>query len=130
MTHSIMLIDDDKDLRTLMGLILKRTGYLVAEASNPDDALAMLNNLVPDLFILDVMMPGMNGFDLCRILKANKATAKRPVILLSARADEASRREGLASGADLYLVKPTPAHELSLRVAQLLNVEVSQTVSM
>jgi DNA-binding response OmpR family regulator len=126
MTHSIMLVDDDKDLRTLMALILKREGYLVVEASNADEATALLTIGVPGLFVLDIMMPGMNGFELCRYLKAHRATAQRPVILFSARSDEASMFEGIASGADLYLVKPIPPHDLTRRVEQLLNVNVSQ----
>jgi DNA-binding response OmpR family regulator len=126
MPHSIMLVDDDRDLRTLMGLILKREDYAILEAGSGDSAIKMLTAHIPDLFILDIMMPGMNGYELCRHLKSNEATAHLPVILLSARSDETSMFEGLEAGADLYLVKPIPTNDLIVRIQQFLPVEIPQ----
>jgi two-component system, OmpR family, phosphate regulon response regulator PhoB len=130
MTHTIMLVDDDQDLRMLMGLILKREGYNVIEARDAQVALHKLETTVPDLFILDIMMPGMNGYDLCKHLKATEETAHLPVVLLSARGDEASMFEGLESGANLYLVKPLATEDLITRIQQFLTTDVAQDVSL
>jgi DNA-binding response OmpR family regulator len=122
MPHTILLVDDDEGLRALVGIMLKRAGYNVQQAESGDDAVAMLESGLPDLFIVDVMMPGMNGFELCRHLRATPETAQHPILLLSAKTDNDSMMEGLSSGANLYLHKPIESAELIARIEQFLNV--------
>src|SRR5687768_8332812 len=103
MPHSIMLVDDDQDLRTLMSLILTRAGYLVYQAADGEQALELVNTTIPDLFIVDVMMPGISGYELCQQLRANPQTADQPIFVLSARTDRESVEEGIQAGANRYL---------------------------
>lgn len=126
MPHSILLVDDDESLITLTGLILKRAGYTIYQAVDGVAALESLDEQIPDLFIVDVMMPRMDGFELCRQLRARPDTAQHPIILLSARTDQDSMFEGLSSGANLYLAKPLPAEELIARIQEFINRDVEQ----
>jgi DNA-binding response OmpR family regulator len=126
MTHSIMLVDDDRDLRFLLGVALKRAGYTVHEARDGEHALVKLETIVPDLFIIDVMMPGIDGFELCEQLRAKEETAQHPILLLSARTDTASMMRGLESGANLYLHKPIETDNLLERIGQFLTVDVQE----
>jgi DNA-binding response OmpR family regulator len=126
MPYTIMLVDDDESLIALTGLILKRAGYTIQQAYDGYQALEALADQMPDLFIVDVMMPGMDGFELCRQLRAKPETAQHPIILLSARTDQDSIFEGLSSGANLYLGKPIPPDELIARIKEFLNEEVDQ----
>jgi DNA-binding response OmpR family regulator len=106
MPHSIMLVDDDEDLRSLMSIILKKAGYEVYLAANGEEALELVNTTVPDIFIVDVMMPGISGYEVCAQLRASPKTAKSYIFILSARTDLESVNEGMQAGADRYLVKP------------------------
>jgi DNA-binding response OmpR family regulator len=126
MTHSVLLVDDDPSLRSLIDMMLTRVGYMTYQAEDGQQALEFIDMTMPDLFIVDVMMPGMTGFELCQHLRARKDTAQHPVILLSARTDEDSMSEGLQSGANLYLTKPIAAKELIARIQQLLGQEPPQ----
>jgi DNA-binding response OmpR family regulator len=120
MSYTILLVDDDNDLRSLMAVILKRAGYEVYQASDGPEALDLVNTMVPDLFIIDVMMPEMSGFEVCLHLRANPKTASRPLFLLSARADRTSREAGRDCGADRYLVKPIGTDELIANIEDAL----------
>jgi DNA-binding response OmpR family regulator len=126
MSHSIMLVDDDKDLRFLLGIALKRAGYTVHEARDGEHALVQLETIVPDLFIVDVMMPGIDGFELCQHLRAKVETAQHPILLLSARTDTTSMMKGLESGANLYLHKPIETDHLLERIGQFLGESVQE----
>jgi DNA-binding response OmpR family regulator len=97
----------------------------VPQAEGGNQALEMLDTAVPDLFVVDVMMPGMNGFELCRELRGRPDTAQHPILLLSARIDSKSMMEGLESGANLYLHKPIESAQLIARIEQFLNPEES-----
>jgi CheY-like chemotaxis protein len=120
MSHAILLVDDDRDLRTLMSLILKHAGYDIYQAANGHEALQITETTAIDLFIVDVMMPEMNGFELCVHLRANPNTENHPIFLLSARKDRDSINEGLASGASLYLTKPIETPDLIDHIKQYL----------
>lgn len=98
--------------RTLLRLMLVRAGFEVSEAEDGYVALEKIRTARPDLVVLDVMMPGIDGFAVCEVLRQNSETADLPVIMLSAKADLASINEGLRVGATKYLTKPLSPEEL------------------
>jgi PAS domain S-box-containing protein len=112
----ILLADDNSDMRKYMQMLLEADHYEVEAVSDGLAALRAARSLIPDLVLTDVMMPGMGGFELLHELRKDTATAAVPVIMLSARAGEESRIEGMDAGADDYLVKPFSARELLARV--------------
>jgi len=115
---SILLVEDNQELAGFIADCLA-SNYEVIYAANGEKGLEKATTLLPDLIISDVMMPLMNGFDLCFKLKSNTSTNHIPVILLTAKAGQDSRLEGFASGADEYIPKPFSVQELQLRVANL-----------
>lgn len=117
----ILLADDNADMRKYLTRLLGER-YRVHAVSNGEQALAALSELGPDLVLTDVMMPGIGGFEILKRLRENPSTRATPVILLSARAGEESRVEGLQAGADDYLVKPFTARELLARVGAHLTM--------
>jgi PAS domain S-box-containing protein len=117
----VLVADDNADMRQYLGRLLAGA-YEVAEAPDGQAALAAAREQPPDLVLADVMMPGLDGFGLLRALRADPGTGTVPVVLLSARAGEESRLEGLAAGADDYLVKPFSARELLARVGAHLEM--------
>lgn len=121
MQPSILVVDDEETARALLRIILARGGYRVLEAANGPDALALIDNQPPDLVILDVLMPLMDGFAVCRQLRDTPRTSQLPVILLSAIGDPQSVARGLASGATRYMTKPISAGTLLAAVEEDLN---------
>jgi DNA-binding response OmpR family regulator len=119
-TRTILVADDDPDIRRLVAFAMRRRGYEVIEAAAGDEALTLIWQHRPDLAILDVMMPGMTGLDVARVLASSSSTASIPVLLLSARGQVGEIAEGLASGAHDYVVKPFALPDLAARVAALL----------
>ena len=119
--QSILIVDDEPTARTLLRLILVRAGYHVVEAVDGYEALAKLKETAVNLVLLDVMMPGINGIDVCRKIRDNEKTAVIPVLLLSAKTDVHSIRRGLAAGADEYLTKPISAETLLNHLGGALN---------
>jgi two-component system phosphate regulon response regulator OmpR len=113
----LLVVDDDRRIRALLLRFLFAEGYRVSTAETALEARAKLNGLKFDLLILDVMMPGENGFDLARAIRAESAV---PILMLTARDEKESRIMGLEIGADDYLAKPFEPRELSLRVANIL----------
>jgi len=120
MNEQILIVDDEVTTLKLLGMALEREGYRISAAQDAPQALAHIDAEIPDLLILDVMMPGMSGLDLCQQLRARRETANLPIILLSAKGEVADRVAGLKAGADEYLVKPIDTVELTARVASLL----------
>ena len=118
--RTVLVVDDEKDIRELVGFHLAEDGYAVREAESGEDALAGLAAERPALVILDVMLPGADGLEVCRRLRADPATATIPVIMLTARATEIDRVLGLEIGADDYIVKPFSPRELVARVHAVL----------
>ena len=116
----IVVADDEPDVRELIACRLSRSGYEVVEATDGAEALRLALAEPPDLVVLDVMMPKLDGYELTRRLRADPATRRVPVILLTARAQEADVSQGFAAGADDYLRKPFNPDELVARVRAVL----------
>ncbi len=119
-TPRILVVEDEAALSLLLTYNLESEGYAVARAERGDDAEVMLAEMAPDLVILDWMLPGVSGFELCRRMRARDATRDLPVIMLTARGEESERVRGLSIGADVYVVKPFSVPELMARVRSLL----------
>jgi two-component system alkaline phosphatase synthesis response regulator PhoP len=113
----ILIVEDDADIAQLVRLYLDKAGHTTDIAVSGDDALARLRAQPPDLVVLDVMLPGVDGLTICRAIRANSATAAIPIIVVSARAGESDRVQGLELGADDYITKPFSPKELVARVA-------------
>lgn len=129
-TASILIVDDDEGLRQLLRLALKFAGMDVREAGDGVDALAQIRADPPDLILLDVMMPQMDGLTLCRTLRADPETEHLPVIMISGKTDPRSIRQGLDCGANEYINKPFEIKELTKRVKALLNSQSRQEAAL
>ncbi|WP_237477333.1 phosphate regulon transcriptional regulator PhoB [Lichenibacterium dinghuense] len=116
----ILVVEDEQALGTLLSYNLEAEGFSVERAERGDEAELRLGEAVPDLVILDWMLPGVSGLEICRRLRAREATRTLPVIMLTARGEEAERVRGLSVGADDYVVKPFSVPELMARVRSLL----------
>ena len=120
----ILIVDDEERNRKLLQVLLGADGYRTEHAANAEEALIVIARSMPDLILLDVMMPGMNGYQLAAILKADPITSNIPIIMLTAHVDRSARLLGLKAGAEEFLTKPFEAAELSLRVRNLLRLKV------
>jgi two-component system, OmpR family, phosphate regulon response regulator PhoB len=120
MAARVLIVEDEQPLVTLLTYNLEAAGYQVAVETRGDDAEVTLVDDPPDLLILDWMLPGVSGIELCRRLRQRAQTKALPVIMLTARGEEADRVRGLATGADDYVVKPFSVAELMARVKALL----------
>ncbi len=116
----ILIVEDEEPLTLLLRYNLEAEGYRVDVAARGDDAEIRLKEGLPDLVVLDWMLPGISGIELCRRLRADSDTERLPIIMLTARGEESERVRGLATGADDYLVKPFSVPELLARVKALL----------
>ena len=120
MSARILVVEDEEALTTLLRYNLDAEGYEVETVGRGDDADTRLKERVPDLIVLDWMLPGLSGIELCRRLRARPETKQLPIIMLTARGEESERVRGLATGADDYIVKPFSVPELLARVKGLL----------
>jgi DNA-binding response OmpR family regulator len=116
----VLAADDDEDILELVAFRLERSGYTVLRARDGEEALRVALEAKPDLAVLDVMMPKLDGFELTRKLRAEEATSRMPIILLTARAQDADVQAGFDAGADDYLRKPFSPQELRARVQAIL----------
>jgi len=116
----ILVVDDEPDIVALVAFHLARAGYGVSTASSGPEALAKATAELPALIVLDLMLPGMSGFEVLERLRAEPATSRIAVLTLTARRDEPDRVRGLTLGADDYLTKPFSPQELTLRVGAIL----------
>ena len=116
----VLVVEDEQALALLLSYNLEAEGYLVERVERGDDAELRLAESPPDLVILDWMLPGVSGLEICRRLRAREETRALPVIMLTARGEEAERVRGLSVGADDYVVKPFSVPELMARVRSLL----------
>jgi two-component system alkaline phosphatase synthesis response regulator PhoP len=127
--ETIIIVDDEEDIQELVRMNLLREGYDVLTAGTSDQALTLIRSRQPSLIILDLMLPGLNGLDVCKILKADSKTQAIPIIILSARSEESDIVTGLELGADDYITKPFSAKVLIARVRRLLRKDVEQDLS-
>jgi len=116
----VMVVDDEAGIRTLVSIMLEQAGFVVLKAENALQALAMLRETKPNLLIADVMMPQMDGTELCRQIRRCPDCRWIPILLLSARSDPESVRRGLEAGADAYLTKPVFSRDLVRAARSLL----------
>ncbi len=117
---TILVIEDERDLLELISFNLEKEGYRVITAMDGASGLETARNSLPDLILLDLMLPGMTGIEICKILKRNEKTSKTPIIMLTAKGEEIDRVVGFEVGADDYVVKPFSNRELMLRVKAVL----------
>ncbi len=125
MPSTVLIADDEKNIRELLRYNLELAGFTVSEAVNGEEVLAISQSVKPDLILLDIMMPVMDGLMACKKLKESASTRGIPIIMLTAKAEEADRVLGLELGADDYVVKPFGVRELVARVRALLRRTVS-----
>jgi two-component system phosphate regulon response regulator PhoB len=123
--RNIVVIEDEDAIRDIVAYNLERAGFEVATAGNGRDGLQLVRDLLPGLVLLDLMLPELDGIEVCRRLRSDPATARIPVIMLTAKGDEGEIVEGLEAGADDYVTKPFSPRELVARVqANLRRVEL------
>jgi len=120
MRKRIYVIDDESDIQDIIKINLIDAGYDTFCFSSAEEALRKLGSVVPDLFILDIMMPGMDGYEFCRRVRASEAYRDIPIIFLSAKSDELNKILGLELGGDDYMTKPFSVKELKSRVKAVL----------
>lgn len=116
----ILVVDDETDVTELLAYTLRAKGFVVEALNDPVRAIGAARAFMPDLVVLDVMMPELNGIQVCRMLRADAKLKKVPVIFLTAKAEEGDRIQGLETGADDYVAKPFSTKELVLRIQTIL----------
>lgn len=129
MTPRVTVVEDEEALSVLLRYNLEAEGYEVETILRGDEAELRLQEQVPDLLILDWMLPGVSGIELCRRLRAREETEKLPIIMLTARGEESERVRGLSTGADDYVVKPFSTPELMARVRATLRRAKPEVIS-
>ncbi len=122
MSERILIVDDDPNSRDIVQTFLEARGYHVETAEDGQAALARLEELKPGLVLLDVMMPGMDGWEVARVIKNHPDFGRTRVVMLTARSDYMDKTEGLRAGADDYIVKPIRLEELAERIEKNLAV--------
>lgn len=120
MTGNVLIVDDENSIRELIKFNLQKEGFSVSEADNGRSAVQMVRQDKPDLLLLDLMLPEIDGLEVCRILKNQPETSGIPIIMLTAKADEIDKIIGLELGADDYMTKPFSPRELLARVKAVL----------
>ncbi|MGD9603531.1 MAG: phosphate regulon transcriptional regulator PhoB [Gammaproteobacteria bacterium] len=120
MTQHILIVDDEQAIRQMLGFALSGDGYRCSEAATVSEAQEFLTRERPDLILLDWMLPGISGVDFARRLKRDTRSANLPIIMLTAKGEEADKVKGLDSGADDYITKPFSTRELLARVRAVL----------
>ncbi len=120
MKQKILVVDDEPEAVELVEFNLKQAGYAVSTATDGVEALKKARAQTPDMILLDVMLPEMDGFEICKTLRLETSTARTPILMLTAKASEIDRVLGLELGADDYLTKPFSPRELLLRIKKIL----------
>ncbi|MEZ5871597.1 MAG: phosphate regulon transcriptional regulator PhoB [Nitratireductor sp.] len=129
MNPAVMVVEDEESIALLLRYNLEAEGFAVEVVTRGDDAELRLQEQVPDLLLLDWMLPGLSGIELCRRLRLRPETQRLPVIMLTARGEETERVRGIATGADDYVVKPFSVPELMARVKGMLRRTNPESVS-
>ena len=126
MSATVLVVEDEPAIQELISYNLELAGYQALRAENAEQALEMVRTALPDLIVLDWMLPGMSGIEFARRLRADRRTQSVPLIMLTARADEQDKLAGLETGADDYLTKPFSPRELNARVKAVLRRRAPQ----
>jgi DNA-binding response OmpR family regulator len=126
----VLIVDDDPDIRTLYRLVLHQEGLDVIEAENGQEALAKIKAETPALVLLDIMMPDMDGYEVCRRLRSDPHTAALPVLMFSAKGSSADRKNGFQVGANDFMVKSAGPRALVVRIRSLLSDSLSNSDGM
>jgi DNA-binding response OmpR family regulator len=119
--RKILIAEDEPNIVISLEFLLKEAGYEVAVARDGSQALSLAGTVRPDLIVLDVMLPALNGFDVCRRLRASREAKHTKVLMLTARGRESEAARGMAAGADAYMTKPFATRELMRVIAELLS---------
>ena len=119
-SKKILIVDDDKDFLKALTIVLEDKGYSIVAATDGAQALELARTESPNLILLDIMLPGMNGFKVCRFLKFDENYKDIPIIIISAKADQEDKRLGKQMGAELYITKPFENEELLQTIKQLI----------
>jgi DNA-binding response OmpR family regulator len=125
MRRKILVVEDNPDQLELVRLILEKEGFAIGTAANGSEALIKTRSISPDLIILDLMLPGLNGFDICETLRKDPLTASVPIVMLTGLCSQFGRLAGLESGANEFLTKPFNPEELVSKVDKLLRGQTS-----
>jgi two-component system phosphate regulon response regulator PhoB len=120
MAHKILIVEDEPEIRELLSFTLSREGYDVLEAETAEEALLKMDSRMPDLAVVDWMLPGIDGVELARRVRRDEVGSDLPIIMLTARGDEPDKLKSFASGVDDYITKPFSPRELLARVKALL----------
>ncbi len=121
MSRKVLIVDDEANIVISLEFLMEQAGYTVDIARTGDEALAKIANFAPDLILLDVMLPGMNGFDICQRIRQTPAWRHIKVVMLTAKGREVEITKGLALGADAYITKPFSTKALLAEVESQLN---------
>ena len=123
MASSVLIVDDEDHIVTSLSYVMKNAGFEVSSASDGEEALAKISSIKPDLVILDVMMPKLDGFEVCKAVRADSRLNSVRIIILTAKGRDTERQKGLELGADDYLTKPFSTRDILDRAKELLAVE-------
>ena len=126
MSSLVLVVDDDREIRQMLAILLQLHGFDTDEAEDGLIALQKIRQHLPDIVILDVMMPNMDGIALCRLLRQRPETSRLPVVMLSGKAHPQAVEEGLAAGANRYLIKPSGLDVLVPTLQELLEYALAQ----
>ena len=124
----ILIVDDERNNRELLEVMLSQEGFLLMTAASGEEALAMVAQQPPDLILLDIMMPGLDGYEVAAAIKANVATRSIAVIMVTALDDRNARMRGTRAGADDFFTKPVDRVELCVRMRDLLRLKASADI--
>ncbi len=125
----ILIVDDEEDILELVEYNLVKNGYRVTSVINGEDALSAARTQAPDVIVLDLMLPGMDGFEVCKIMKSDPSLSRVPIIMLTAKGEEADQVTGLELGADDYVTKPFSPRVLTARIRTALRRKTQQPTS-
>lgn len=121
MSHRILIVDDEPNIVISLEYLMKKEGFQVAVATDGDEALTRAMEFVPDLVLLDVMMPKKSGFEVCQALRGEPTLAETKIVMLTAKGRDTEMTKGLALGADAYVTKPFSTSDLVLKIRSLLS---------
>ena len=120
MTHKILIVDDEPNIVMSLEFLLKKEGFQIDTAGDGDAALDKVRSFLPDLVLLDVMMPKKSGFEVCEILRADSAIRQPRIIMLTAKGRDTEQAKGMALGADAYMLKPFSTKDLVAKIREFL----------